>query len=92
LRDGAQAVEIVHWFLERPREWVAARYAAADRGGLEGELSGRIERARTRAFRVSERPHRSLCESCPGRGGLCSWSDAETLRESSAPVALIGRR
>ena len=26
LRDGAPRVEIAHWFLERPEEWVAAGY------------------------------------------------------------------
>jgi hypothetical protein len=81
LREGAPAVEIMHWFLERPHEWVSTRYAIADRRALERELAARIARARTSAFRVSERPHRSLCETCPGRGGLCSWSDAETLRD-----------
>ena len=84
LRDGAPAVEIVHWFLERPRDWVSARYAAADRSALEEELGARIARARASALRVSERPHRGLCETCPGRGGLCSWSDAHTLREQPA--------
>ena len=92
LRDGAPAVEIVHWFLERPRDWVSARYAAADRGALEEELAARITRARASALRVSERPHRGLCETCPGRGGLCSWSDAETLREQPLPrVPVEGR-
>jgi len=85
LRDGAPAVEIVHWFLERPHDWVSARYAAADRSALEEELGARIARARASGFGVSERPHRGLCETCPGRGGLCSWSDAETLREQPLP-------
>jgi hypothetical protein len=85
LRDGSPAVEIVHWFLERPHDWVSARYAAADRSALEEELGTRIARARAWAFGVSERPHRGLCETCPGRGGLCSWSDAETLREQPPP-------
>ena len=73
LRDGAPAVEIVHWFLERPHEWLGARYAEADQS------------ARARGFAVSEHPHRGLCETCPGRASLCSWGEAETLRET--PVA-----
>jgi hypothetical protein len=80
LRDGAPAVEIVHWFLERG-EWVTARYAAAERLVLEQQLAERIARARTEPFAVSARPHRGLCLTCPGRAGLCSWSEAETLRE-----------
>ena len=82
LRDGAPAVEIVHWFLERPAEPVAARYTAADRHELEQLLAIRVRSARARGFAVSEQPHRGLCETCPGRGGLCSWGDAETLRDT----------
>ncbi len=80
LRDGAPAVEIVHWFLE-PRQWVSARYGAADRLELEEQLAERIVRARERSFAVSPQPHRGLCLTCPGRAGLCSWGEAETLRE-----------
>jgi hypothetical protein len=80
LRDGAPAVEIVHWFLERD-ESVAARYAAGERLVLEQQLAERIARARVEPFAVSARPHRGLCLTCPGRAGLCSWGEAETLRE-----------
>ena len=82
LREGAPAVEVVHWFLERPQGWVGVRYGAADRGELEERLAARIQGARARMFAVSEHPHRGLCETCPGRAGLCSWSDRETLRET----------
>ncbi len=82
LRTGAPHVEIVHWFLERPQEWVLARYMAGERRALEKRLAARIEGARSGGFRVSDRPHRGLCLTCPGRGGMCSWSDADTLRES----------
>jgi ATP-dependent helicase/nuclease subunit A len=87
LRDGALGVEIVHWFLERPQEWVAARYTAADRPALEARLASRIARARERPFAVSANPHRGLCLTCPGRTGLCSWDERQTLREHpEAPV------
>jgi ATP-dependent helicase/nuclease subunit A len=81
LRGGAAEVEIVHWFLERPHEWVGARYTARERGELEARLRSRVERPSTLAFSVSSRPHRSLCLTCPGRTGLCSWGEGETLRE-----------
>jgi ATP-dependent helicase/nuclease subunit A len=80
LRDGAPAVEIVHWFLER-EEWVSARYTAGERLVLEQQLAERIARARAEPFAVSPLPHRGLCLTCPGRAGLCSWGEAETLRE-----------
>ncbi len=80
LREGATEVEIVHWFLER-EEWVSARYRAAERLTLEEQLAQRISRARELHFAVSEMPHRGLCLTCPGRTGLCSWGEDETLRE-----------
>jgi ATP-dependent helicase/nuclease subunit A len=85
LREGALQVEIVHWFLERPEESAGARYTAADRPGLEEQLAARLARARDRPFAVSPRPHRALCLTCPGRAGLCSWGEAETLREDPEP-------
>jgi ATP-dependent helicase/nuclease subunit A len=81
LREGAGEVEIVHWFLERPEEPVGVSYTAAERPALEERLAARIARARERSFTVSPTPHRGLCLTCPGRAGLCSWSEAETLRE-----------
>jgi len=87
LREGAPSVEIVHWFLQRPEEWVAARYTAAERPALERRLVACIAWAREQPFAVSPAPHRGLCLTCPGRAGLCSWGEEETLREDprSAP-------
>jgi len=82
LRDGAPRVEVVHWFLERPLGWVAGRYDSGDRGELEELLRARIEGAHARMFAVSEHPHRGLCETCPGRAALCSWTAEMTLREN----------
>ncbi len=80
LREGAPAVEIVHWFLERG-ESVAARYGVERRVELERALAARVAGAQEQSFAVSSQPHRGLCLTCPGRGGLCSWGDRETLRE-----------
>jgi hypothetical protein len=87
LREGALQAEIVHWFLERPDEWASTRYTAADRPALEEQLAERLARARERPFAVSPQPHRGLCLTCPGRAGLCSWGEAETLRELSGAAA-----
>lgn len=81
LRDGAASVDIVHWFLQRPGDWVLASYTAADRPDLERRLSDRLSLARARGYVVSPRPHRGLCLTCPGRSGLCSWGETETMRE-----------
>ncbi len=81
LSDGAPRVEIVHWFLHRPSEPIGAVFAAEDRPRLEDAVARLAGSARARSFEVSADPHRGLCSTCPGRGGLCSWSDSMTLRE-----------
>ena len=90
LREGAAKVEVVHWFLERPHDWVAERFQAAERTALQQRLSAHVARARARGFSVSPSPHRGLCLTCPGRTGLCSWSEQETLREEPALDPLAG--
>jgi hypothetical protein len=80
LSDGAEAVEVVHWFLHRPREWVSAAFTGAQKDALCEELRRCVQRAQQRGYTVSERPNRELCSGCPGRGTLCSWDHAQTLR------------
>jgi ATP-dependent helicase/nuclease subunit A len=92
LRGGAPKVEVIHWFLQRQPGWVGAGYVASDRRELEERLAARVGRARERGFSVSEQPHRGLCETCPGRAGLCSWSEVETLREKPAERGVTERR
>jgi ATP-dependent helicase/nuclease subunit A len=84
LREGAAKVEVVHWFLERPHEWVTAGYRATQRAALEQLVAEHVTRSRARGFAVSPSPHRGLCLTCPGRAGLCSWGERETLREDPA--------
>ena len=64
-----------------PEEWVGARYTAAERPTLEERLAARVRRARERGFAVSPRPASRPVPHLPGRAGLCSWGEAETLRE-----------
>jgi ATP-dependent exoDNAse (exonuclease V) beta subunit len=90
LREGAESVAIVHWFLERG-EWVEARYDAGDRAQLQRTLAARVASAREQPFAVSARPHRGLCLTCPARSGLCSWPDEWTLRESADEPASDAR-
>ncbi len=81
LHHGAPRVEVVHWFLARPDDWVSAVFTAEDRAGLQEELRARAARARQRGFAVSPAPHRNLCLTCPGRATLCSWDATATSRE-----------
>jgi ATP-dependent helicase/nuclease subunit A len=82
LREGALVVEVAHWFLEQPEEPAVAHYTIAERITLEEQLARRLADASTDPFAVSPRPHRGLCQTCPGRGGMCSWSEQETMREN----------
>jgi hypothetical protein len=81
LAEGAPRVEIVHWFLHRPSEPIVAVFLAEDRPRLEDAIVRLVRSAWKRSFTVSDDPHRGLCLTCPGRSGLCSWSDSMTLRE-----------
>ena len=79
LRSSAPSAEVVHCFLERPDEPVAAVFEARDLPRLEGELltlAGGVIEGR---FEPTERPHRELCATCPGREALCSWGPDRTL-------------
>jgi ATP-dependent helicase/nuclease subunit A len=80
LRDGAPKVDVVHWFLMRPDEAVVASFHAGERAALERHLAEHVASARQRGFTVSPSPHRGLCLTCPGRAGLCSWDEHETLK------------
>ena len=79
LRAGAARVEVAYAFLERPGEPVAAIYDAVDADGLEAELLELAAGMLAGDYPVSQTPHRDLCESCPGRRGLCSWPEERTL-------------
>ncbi len=81
LREGAASVEIVHWFLERPRRGSRRATRRPIERRSKRSLAALLAGAREQRFAVSAHPHRGLCLTCPGRGGLCSWREEETLRE-----------
>lgn len=85
LRRGAEQVEVVHCFLQRPDQRVSVTFTAAQEGELVERLRKAAETVTKSDFPVSDRPHRGLCTGCPGRPvgkapGLCSHSEAETSR------------
>jgi ATP-dependent helicase/nuclease subunit A len=86
IENGAREVEVAHWFLERPEAWVSARFVAGERDRLREQLLGRISRTRARGFAVTDSPHRGICLTCPGRGGLCSWGETRTMSARSATL------
>jgi ATP-dependent helicase/nuclease subunit A len=86
IEDGAHDVEVAHWFLERPDQWVAARFVADEQRGLREQLLARVERARVKGFAVTDAPHRGICLTCPGRSELCSWGETRTMSERSTTL------
>ena len=85
LRRGAEEVEVIHCFLQRPGERVSATFNSSQEGELVGRLRAAAETVTKSDFPVSDHPHRGLCTGCPARPvgnmpGLCSHSDAETSR------------
>jgi ATP-dependent helicase/nuclease subunit A len=79
LRAGAEVVEVVHCFLERPDEPAVALYEAGDLDRLERELLGLAQGVVEGRFEPSPEPHFSLCADCPGRAALCVHEPELTL-------------
>jgi hypothetical protein len=82
LRDGADEVEVVHVFLERPEEPVTARFTAADAAELERQLERLVSGLRRGEYPVTDSPQRGVCHACPAEGGLCSWPLEMTRRDA----------
>jgi ATP-dependent helicase/nuclease subunit A len=80
LRGGAPRVEVAHLFLERPAEPAVASYEATEVDRLEAQVVEHAAGALDGRFPVAEHPHRELCATCPGRGGLCSWPEEVALQ------------
>jgi ATP-dependent helicase/nuclease subunit A len=85
LRAGAPAVEVAHVFLERPGEPAVARYEQADADALDAELGAHAAPLLAGEYPVAAEPHRSLCATCPGRAGMCSYPPELTDRELVEP-------
>ena len=87
LRGGALSVDVVHWYLQRPTEPVSVRYTPADEPSLAADLRARVTAVTAAQYPVSDRPHRDLCLTCPGRRALCSHPPSATLAaEPGGPV------
>jgi ATP-dependent exoDNAse (exonuclease V) beta subunit len=80
LRTGAEVVEVVHLFLERPDAPAGRTFTSTDVPLLEQALSRRAWAILRREFPVAEEPYLALCTGCPAEGGLCSWPRALTRR------------
>jgi ATP-dependent exoDNAse (exonuclease V) beta subunit len=83
LHAGAERVEVVHCFLERPDQPAVAVYGAGQRPRLQAELETLAAGVLAGDFAVADVPHRGLCAGCPAEGGLCSWPTAMTQRAAA---------
>ncbi len=90
LRTGAAAVEVAHVFLERPGEPAVARYEKVDADALDAEVGAQAAPLLAGEYPVAAVPHRSLCATCAGRAGMCSYPPELTDRE--LPSASPARR
>ncbi|MEO6859648.1 MAG: UvrD-helicase domain-containing protein [Solirubrobacteraceae bacterium] len=87
LHSGAERVEVVYCFLERPEEPVTAVYRRSDLTRLQAELGELCAGVLRGEFVVAQEPQRGLCAGCPAEGGLCSWPLELTRR--AAPDRLF---
>jgi hypothetical protein len=69
-RAGAEEVEVVYHFLERPDAVVSRTFARADVAGLETELSEAIGRIRAGEFVPT--PSEFICAGCPALDVVCA--------------------
>ncbi|HKP16894.1 MAG TPA: UvrD-helicase domain-containing protein [Gaiellaceae bacterium] len=69
-RAGADEVELVYQFLERPDELVSAVFARAELPTLEAELSEAI--AEIQSGRFPPRPSEFACAGCPALDVVCA--------------------
>ena len=69
-RAGAEQVEVVYHFLERPDAVVSRAYTEDDMPELEAELSEAIGRIQANEFRPT--PDEFVCSDCPALDLVCA--------------------
>jgi hypothetical protein len=79
LRAGAERVEVVHLYLERPDRPAVAHYTTSDAERLAARLQERTAPLSRGEYPLTAHPHAQLCATCPARGGLCPYPPERTL-------------
>jgi hypothetical protein len=69
-RAGAEQVEVVYHFLERPDAVVATSFTREDIPALEAELSAAIDQIQANDFRPN--PDEFVCADCPALNLVCA--------------------
>ena len=84
-RAGADEVEVVYHFLERPDAVVSTTFVRADTTALEGELSQAIARIRAGEFRPT--PSEFVCAGCPALDIVCAGTRLRSRPPELAAVS-----
>jgi ATP-dependent exoDNAse (exonuclease V) beta subunit len=85
LRAGAEEVEVVYQFLERPDAVVAATFTRAQAAELEAELSAAIARIHAGDFKPT--PSEWNCSGCPALDLVCAGPRLRGGGRPAAPLA-----
>jgi ATP-dependent helicase/nuclease subunit A len=86
-RAGAERVEVVYQFLERPDAPLATTFVRDEIAGLEAELSAAIEHLRRGEFRPT--PSEFACAGCPALDLVCAGPRLPAAFEAR-PAAIVG--
>ncbi|TMM06498.1 MAG: hypothetical protein E6G02_04910 [Actinobacteria bacterium] len=85
-RAGADEVEVVYQFLERPDPAVTTSFIRSELPGLEAELSEAIARIQEGAFKPT--PSEFICSGCPVLDVVCAGPRLLQHPESSLPAEI----
>jgi hypothetical protein len=85
-RAGAEEVEVVYQFLERPDPAVTTSFVRSELPGLEAELSEAIARIQEGVFKPT--PSEFICSGCPVLDVVCAGPRLRQHPEIPAEVAV----
>jgi ATP-dependent helicase/nuclease subunit A len=85
-RAGAEEVEVVYHFLERPDAVVARTFSRAELPGLEAELSAAIAQIQQGEFRPT--PSEFICAECPALDVVCAGPRLRGAATAPVPAAV----
>ena len=86
-RAGAEEVEVVYQFLERPDAVVSTTFERAELPTLEAELSEAI--GRIRAGQFTPTPSEQACAGCPALDVVCAGPRLPRQAPAAAPAAAV---
>src|SRR5262249_41357812 len=89
-RAGANEVEVVYQFLERPDPAVTTSFVRAELPGLEAELSEAIARIQAGVFKPT--PSEFICSGCPALDVVCAGPRLRQPPETPLTAFAAGQR